>query len=262
MIIYTKYRFCKKKDALNMDEKILISGAISVKAALECGKREIFEVYVDKNKIGKSKDVGYIKGLCEKLGVPFVEKDEAFFDTIVFGLTHGGVGASVGDIRTTPEDELLNEENPFIAVLEGIEDPFNFGSAIRTLYAAGATGIVLPHRNWMSAAGTVLKASAGASERITCAVTDDISGFLQKAKAKGITVIAADRRDAEPLYSQSLNMPLALIIGGEKRGISSDALKMADRRVYIPYGRDFRNALAASGAVAVFAFEIYRQRSV
>ncbi len=245
-----------------MEEKSLISGAISVKAALECGKRQVYEVYAEEGKVGKSSDFRYIKKLCEKQNVPFIKKEADFFDKITFGLTHGGIGAAVGEMKTENEDSLLEGENPFIVLLDGIEDPFNFGSSVRTLYAAGATGLILPPRNWMSAAGTVLRSSAGASEHISCAVTEDIPSFIRKAKEKGITVIAADRRDALPLYGEKLDGPVLLLIGGEKRGISAEILELADKRLYIPYGRNFRNALAASGAVAVFSFEIYRQRSL
>ena len=244
-----------------MENNVLISGAISVKAALECGKRSVLEVYADENKITKSKDFGYIRALCRDRNIPFSVKDGEFFSKEDFGSTHGGIGALVGEMRTEDEDALLEAENPFIVLLDGIEDPFNFGCAIRTLYAAGATGIVLPERNWLSASGTVLRSSAGASERIPCAVTSDIPSFILKAKEKGITVLAADRRDAVPLYSERLDMPVLLLVGGEKRGISSEILKLADKRIYIPYGREFRNALSASSAVSVFAFEIYRQRN-
>ena len=139
-------------------------------------------MYADKNKITKSKDFGYIRALCRYRNIPFSVKDGEFFSKEDFGSTHGGIGALVGEMRTEDEDALLEAENPFIVLLDGIEDPFNFGCAIRTLYAAGATGIVLPERNWLSASGTVLRSSAGASERIPCAVTSDIPSFILKAK--------------------------------------------------------------------------------
>jgi len=244
-----------------MENTVLISGAISVKAAVECGKRQVAEVYADKNKITKSKDFGYIRALCRDKGIPFIIKDGEFFSREEFGSTHGGIGALVGEMETADEEVILSADRPFIAVLDGIEDPFNFGCAVRTLYAAGATGIVLPERNWLSASGIVLRSSAGASERIDCAVTADIPAFITKAKQKGITVLAADRRDAVPLYGEKLDGPVLLLVGGEKRGISSEILSLADKRIYIPYGREFRNALSASAAVSVFAFEIYRQRN-
>ena len=125
----------------------------------------------------------------------------------------------------------------------------------------GATGLVLPERNWMSAAGTVIKASAGASERIKTAVCGNLKDFLLHAKAAGLAVLCAERKDAVPLYEQRLDGPLLLAVGGEKRGVSKTVFDLADRKVYIPYGRDFRNSLSASAACAVFAFEIYRQRN-
>lgn len=242
------------------DNKSFVAGAISVKAVVECGKRNVYGVYIGKNKIEKNKDYLYIRKICEKKNIRCELMDESFFDSNLLGKTHGCICADVGPIMTESPLSLLSDENLFIAYLDGIEDPYNFGDSIRTLYAAGATGIILSSRNWLSASGIVLRASAGASERIRCAVSDDIPCFISACKSSGITVIAADRRDSFPMYSVDFTSPVFLILGGEKRGISSSVLAMADNRVFIPYGRDFRNALSASSAVSVVAFEVARQR--
>ena len=242
------------------DEKSFVSGAISVKAVVECGKRAVYTVYIGKNKIANSKDYRYIKSVCDKKNIRCELKDEAFFDMELLGKTHGCICAEVGEIKTEPLSSLLSDEKAFIVYLDGIEDPYNFGDSIRTLYAAGATGIVLSPRNWLSASGIVLRASAGASERIRCAVCDDIPSFISECKFAGLMVAAADRRESVPMYSADFTVPLFMILGGEKRGISSSVLSLVDKRVYIPYGRDCRNALSASSSVSVIAFEIARQR--
>ena len=91
------------------------------------------------------------------------------------------------------------KELPFIAIIEGVEDPYNFGASLRALAAAGASGLVLPKRNWMNAAATVIKSSAGASESLPTAETADLGEFLKKAKKRGFEIIAAERKNAEEL---------------------------------------------------------------
>lgn len=239
-------------------EPTLIEGTISLKAILETKSRPIQRICIRAGK--KSPDIHYILRLAEQQKITPEFLPEAFFEQTAQGKTHGGVLAFAGERSLLPEDALLEDENPFIALLEGIEDPYNFGCALRSLYAAGATGILLPQRNWMSAAGTVIRSSAGASERIKAAKYESLPGFLEKAKKHGIKIICAERKDAVPLYSADLTGGVLLAIGGEKRGISKTVFDAADSRVYIPYGRDFRNSVSASAAASVFAFEILRQR--
>ena len=147
-----------------------------------------------------------------------------------------------------------------IILLEGVEHPYNFGDALRSLYAAGATGLIVPERNWLSAAETVVKASAGASEYIPTAACPDLGEAIIEAKKYGIKTYCAERRDAVALYDADLTCPVIFAIGGELRGLSRKVTDNSDGNIYIPYGSNFRNALSASAASAVCAFEIMRQR--
>ncbi|MBO4216455.1 MAG: RNA methyltransferase, partial [Clostridia bacterium] len=140
--------------------------------------------------------------------------------------------------------------------LDGIEDPYNFGQALRSLYAAGADGVILPARNWMTAAGTVCRASAGASELLPLFSASD--GFFGTFRDAGYRIVTADAGGA-CIYGADLKKPLLLIIGGEKRGISAEVRKYSDLTVTIPYGRSFSASLPACSAATVIAFEIMRQ---
>jgi 23S rRNA (guanosine2251-2'-O)-methyltransferase len=141
----------------------------------------------------------------------------------------------------------------------GIEDPFNFGCAVRSLYAAGADGMILTPRNWLSAAGVTIRSSAGTTEAIPCAIYEDASQLCRIAKERGFRIVCASEKDSVDLYEAELTKPLFLIVGGEKRGISKDFLSQSDLKVRIPYGRNFRGSLTASAACAVCAFEVLRQ---
>ena len=143
-------------------------------------------------------------------------------------------------------------------MLEGIEDPYNFGYALRSLYAAGVDGIVLSPRNRMSAAGTVVRASAGTSELFPMSIAspDTACDIFRQAR---YTILSAGIRNSVSVFEETFKKPIFLIVGGEKRGISSSVLAKSDKIVRIDYGRSFRGSLSAASAASVLAFEILRQ---
>src|SRR5262249_12410571 len=115
-------------------------------------------------------------------------------DRLTQGKSHGGVIALVGARKFVPLDSLVAEiTRPFIVMLDGVEDPFNFGQAVRAFYAAGADGLVLRPRNWMSAAGVVARASAGASEWIPTAVAETTQSAADFLRKQGLKVAVATK---------------------------------------------------------------------
>ena len=156
--------------------------------------------------------------------------------------------------------DCFQDKNPFLAILEGIEDPFNFAYALRTLYAAGCSGVLLNERNWAHQDGLIAKSSAGASEYIRLIDCKDMENTLEICKEKGCTLYCAMRKDAIEMYDADYTKPFILAIGGEKRGLSKIVLNQSDQNIMIPYANDFKNALNASSAVAAVAFEVVRQR--
>jgi 23S rRNA (guanosine2251-2'-O)-methyltransferase len=145
-------------------------------------------------------------------------------------------------------------------MLDGIEDPFNFGQAVRALYASGIAGLVVRPRNWLSATAVVARSSAGASELMPTAVAESALEAAAFFRKRGLTVACTAKKSAVPLYDADLTQPLFLLIGGEKRGITRSFLDQADIRLSIPYGRSFQHSLGAAASTAVFAFELARQR--
>ena len=158
--------------------------------------------------------------------------------------------------RAVLHNEDFIKENGFYVVLEGIEDPYNFGYALRSLYAAGVDGVILTPRNWMSAAGVVCRSSAGASEMLPMVLAD---AGLEFFREKGYKIVCADIENSVSVYEADLSRPLLLVVGGEKRGISRSVLDIADTVVRLDYGRDFPAALSAASAASIIAFEVYRQ---
>lgn len=244
------------------NHEVVLEGMTSLSALLNSPKindRIIRTVWIDETKKGSRRaEIGFLTAKSVELGfrLEFVPQEQ--IEAVATGHTSGGILAFCTD-RTLPSlTEALIEPNGFYVYLEGMEDPYNFGNALRSLYAAGVNGVVLPPRNWMSAAGVVARASAGTSERMTIYTcpSETVGALFHK---KGYRILCAGIRDSVSIFEQDFPFPVLLVIGGEKRGISGKLLGMADQTVRIDYGRVFRGSLSSSSAAAVLAFELYRQ---
>ncbi len=241
-----------------MADEAVLEGLISIGAALQARSREIHALY-----IGKDRQDPAIDRLIERVRAAGASVRRVGAEVIAqyaTGQTHGGVIALVGPRRFLALSELLAGPTPCLVMLDGVEDPFNFGDAIRSLYAAGIDGVVVRPRNWTSAAGVVGRASAGASELMPMAIAETALDAATFYRRQGLAVACAVKRNATPFYEANLNGALFLVIGGEKRGISRPLVERADLLLQIPYGRPFAASLGTAAAAAVMAFEIARQR--
>jgi len=243
----------------------ILEGMTSISALLNSpaeNDRKIERVLIDNAKRkSKASEIGFLIAKSHEKNFPieFVEAEVIASHTI--GNTHGGILAFCTP-RTIPA--LTSKTilpNTFYVYLDGIEDPYNFGYTVRSLYAAGVSGVILPPRNWMSAAGIVARASAGASELIPmyCANGEEA---VEQFRAAGYQILCAGIRDSVSVFEEQFPYPILLIVGGEKRGISRALLNTADRIVRIDYGREFRGSLSAASAATVMAFEIFRQNKI
>lgn len=238
---------------------IFLEGAFSIEAALKSESRPIHALYAREY----TKEYAVVKLIkaAQAQGIDVYHIPAEEIDLLAQGSTHGGVIAQVGERRyDTLESLIVRRENPFVVMLDGVEDPFNFGQSIRAFYAAGAHGLVIRPRTWSNAAGVVARSSAGASEWMPTAITESVEEAAAFFKSKGMKIAVADKTRAQSLYDANLSGGLFLVIGGEKRGITRSFAASADLRVMIPYGRDFEASLGTTAAASVFAFEIMRQR--
>ena len=245
----------------------IFEGMTSVRAvikALDTGisDRKITEIlYSASRKDARAKELNYLSKVAPKYGFKMSEITDEELDRLAIGNSHGGILARCSE-RTIPRlSSLLGDNIPkdgFFVMLDGIEDPYNFGYSLRSIYAAGADGIILPKRNWLSAAGVVARASAGASELLNLYISEPVeaAAFFKKY---GYKVVCADKPNSVSLYDADLSTPIFLIVGGEKRGIRASVLQTADEIVRIEYGRDFAASLSAASASTILAYEIYRQ---
>ncbi len=249
-----------RKEAETFENTTVFEGMVSLRTVLADGaKRQVKTVYVDEaKKKKKAKELSYVKAKSYELGFNIEYLTTEKFEELVTGTSHGGIAALCTErvIPNLTRDDI--KENGFYVMVEGIEDPYNFGYALRSLYAAGADGIILTERNWMSAAGTLCRASAGASELfdVYIAAPDEAVDTFKKA---GYSVVGADIANSSSVYESELKYPIFLIVGGEKRGISAAILEKCDKIVRLDYGRHCPFALSAASAASILGFEIMRQ---
>lgn len=240
----------------------ILEGMTSISALLNAGEgndRRIEKVLIDRTKRkSKAAQIGYLTAKSHELGFPVEFVDTAEIDRLSVGNTHGGILAlcTARTIPTLSKSDIRKDS--FYVYLEGIEDPYNFGYAIRSLYAAGVSGVILPPRNWMTAAGVVARASAGASESLPLFEAEGEAAVALFREA-GYTILCAGIRDSVSVFEEQFSYPVLLVVGGEKRGISRALLDAADRIVRIDYGREFGGSLSAASAATILAFEIFRQ---
>ena len=154
-----------------------------MRTVLEAGTREVYGLLLDKNRLDKVRASAYhlpekrqyeaLERITASRGIPVETIAEDAFAARGGCESDGGIAAYVVDRSFAAEGEALESPVPFTVLLDGIEDPYNFGYILRTLYAAGVDWVVLPRRNFFTASETVIRASAGASELLRIAVTDD-----------------------------------------------------------------------------------------
>ena len=241
-----------------MDDIIYVKN--SVTEALISGTREINKILISKN-IHSDAKLEKIKTLAKERGVifQFVAK-EKFQPYAEFN--HQGIIAQISPLKYADLDEFLEQkhENSSLVILDGIEDPHNFGAIIRTCVCAGVDGIIIPSRRNVQVNSVVEKTSAGAINHIPIIKVNSLTNAVQQLKESNWWVIATDAHAKDNYFDIKYNdMNFALIMGAEHAGVSKSLLKMSDFTVKIPMLKDF-NSLNVSAAMSAIIFESVRQK--
>lgn len=151
-------------------------------------------------------------------------------------------------------------EDPFLFLLDNIEDPHNLGAIIRTANLAGAHGVIIPKRRAAGLTATVAKTSAGALNYTPVAKVTNLVKTMEELKERGLWFVCADM-DGETMYRVNLKGPIGLVIGNEGEGVSRLVKEACDFTASIPMKGDI-DSLNASVAAGVLAYEIVRQRTI
>ncbi len=180
--------------------------------------------------------------------------------------SHQGVIAIVPPFEYAEIEDMLKDakekhEEPFIIILDGIEDVHNLGSIIRTAETAGVHGIIIPKRRAASINATVVKTSAGAVAHMKVARVNNINETIEKLKEEGIWICGTDMNTDTMFFNQDFKMPVAIVIGNEGSGISRLTKEKCDFLVKIPMQGKV-NSLNASVSAGIVMYEVVRQRKV
>ncbi len=176
---------------------------------------------------------------------------------------HQGVIAHAAAWHYTEVADMLRRarekgEDPFLFLLDGIEDPYNLGAIIRTANQAGAHGVIIPKRRAAGLTATVARTSAGALNYTPVARVTNLTATIEELKKEGLWFVCADM-DGESMYRLNLQGPVGLVIGSEGEGVSRLVKEQCDFTAAIPMRGDI-DSLNASVAAGVLAYEIVRQR--
>ena len=202
--------------------------------------------------------------MARRRKIVIVEKDKKDMEKIANNKNYQGVIAFVPPFSYCEIEDILEyakgkNEEPFVLILDGIEDPHNLGAIIRTAETAGMHGIIIPKRRSASVNSTVSKVSSGAVEYMKIARVTNITDAIDKLKKEGLWICGTDINTDKYYYNQDLTGPIGIVIGNEGKGISDKVKKNGDFLVKIPMmGRV--TSLNASVSTGIIIYEALKQR--
>lgn len=172
---------------------------------------------------------------------------------------HQGIILSIPDFEYSSLDDILKSNNPFVVILDHLEDPHNFGAIIRTCEAAGVDGIIIPKDRSVEVNSTVMKTSSGALTNVKICSVTNLNNTIKQLKEKGLWIVGTDMEDSVDYNSIDYNMPVALVIGSEGFGMSRLVKESCDYIVNIPMKGKI-NSLNASVAAGILIYKIIEKR--
>lgn len=235
------------------------------------GRNPVIEAY----RSGKTIDKLFVLDGCQDGPVKTITREARKQHTIISYVSkerldqlsethhHQGIIAIAAAYDYASVDDILAKarekgEEPFIFLLDGIEDPHNLGAIIRTANLAGAHGVIIPKHRAVGLTATVARTSAGALNFTPVAKVTNLGAAMDELKKEGLWFVCADMK-GEVMYRQNLTGPIGLVIGNEGEGVSRLVREKCDFTASIPMKGDI-DSLNASVAAGVLAYEIVRQR--
>lgn len=210
----------------------------------------------------KGKNLEKIKQLAADKKVSISWTPKKTLNDMTDGAVHQGFVLRVSEFAYSEFDAILTkanqEENPLILILDGLNDPHNFGSILRTADATNVTGVIIPKHRAVGVTPVVAKTSTGAVEYVLIARVTNLSQTIDKLKASGFWIFGTDMKGT-PSQQWNTTGKLALIIGNEGKGISPNIKKQVDEMLTIPM-QGHVQSLNASVAAAVLMYEVFRNR--
>ncbi len=242
------------------------------KSTLVIGPKAVFEalgsglaldrIYLDHKAFGST--IQQIRKLATESGVPIQMVPLAKLDSFHVE-AHEGCVAQKARVRYQDLQDVISwvvekGETPLFLILDGITDVRNIGGIARTAYCTGVHAIIIPDKGVGALQEDAILTSAGALEKITVCRVNSLLKAIDELHLNGIQVLASVMRAGNPIHQADLTQPLALLLGGEEKGIYPALLKAADGQVHIPMTGDF-DSLNVSVATGMMLYEAMKQRS-
>lgn len=238
-----------------------IEGRNAVLELLESGK-DINKIFITKGE--RHGSINKIIRIAKENKVILVEREKRQMEEMSQTQNYQGVIALVPPYEYCEVEDILQEakqrgEEPFVLILDGIQDPHNLGSMIRTAETAGVHGIILPKRRAATVNSTVNKVSAGAVQHMKIARVTNISDTIEQLKKEGLWICGTDINTNSNYYEQDFTGAIGIVIGNEGSGISPKVKNNCDFLVKIPMKGKI-TSLNASVSAGIVMYEAIRQR--
>ena len=240
----------------------ILYGIHPVFEVLQANRRDVYEIFLDKKK--RSGRFAELFSLADSRNIILKTAEGAKFKALAGTANHQGIAAKVGPYPLSSVPAIMQtvqseSRTPFLLMLDNIMDPRNLGAIIRTALCAGIDGIVMPKDRSAPPSPAVSRASAGALEHIRLAKITNMVNTIKHLKDMGLWIIGLQKDAAESIYAGDLTGPVAVVIGGEQKGIRPLIKKHCDSLVFIPQEGPV-DSLNASVAASVAVYEAVRQR--
>ncbi|MYJ96073.1 MAG: 23S rRNA (guanosine(2251)-2'-O)-methyltransferase RlmB [Proteobacteria bacterium] len=242
-------------------EKQRVYGVHSVRTLVEKRPESIQEALILKG--SRTGSLPALRQALDALNVPVEEVERERLDRMSGGGRHQGVlvrTAGIGEMGIAEFEELAIERSRSFCclVLDGVQDPRNLGACLRSADAAGVDAVVVPRRRAASLTAAALKAASGAAAAVPLVRVSNLAGTLRWLRKVGVWIVGADGAASQTIYQTGFRLPLALVVGGEGRGLRRLTLELCDETLSIPM-RGVVESLNVSVAVGVLLFEVQRQ---
>lgn len=241
--------------------KQIIYGINPVREALKLEKPNLYRIFITSGKTNPA--LGELIGLARQKKIPCKFYPRPILTKLAQTDHHQGVVAYQGEYAYAKLEDLWSQiDTPgpaTLLLLDGLEDPQNFGALIRTAEALGVKGVIIPKDRAVGVTPAVLKASAGAAMHVPVVRVTNLANTLEELKERGFWIIGADPAGKMSLYEIKVDERVALVIGSEGKGIRPLVLKKCDYTVFIPMAGKV-SSLNAAVAGGIFLFEITRQQ--
>ncbi|MEW6455781.1 MAG: 23S rRNA (guanosine(2251)-2'-O)-methyltransferase RlmB [Acidobacteriota bacterium] len=236
----------------------IISDVNSLLEILISGKRDFNKILIQKGKRGEK--LNKIIKEARNRRIPFQFVDRYILNKIV--KENKGVAAFVSPVKYSDFMEVLESStNPLFVILNGIEDPRNFGAIIRTSEACGVEGIIVRERRSSGITPSVYASSSGAVEFVKIIRVNNIGRAIEELKFRRIKVVGADKEGEDYWFKFDYTNPVAIVFGSEGKGITRIVKEKCDKILSIPMAGRV-NSLNVSVAAGIFLYEIFRQRKL